>query len=112
MGRKSNHDQQHDSEYHFAKAAWEAFRDMEGTHNVQVEIQLVPTSQRGVFFVGVSARSRLVSDTERRLAYIQGSYPNGRSLTLSAYLFGLANSLGQMVEAVRAEQERSTQASF
>jgi hypothetical protein len=112
MSRKSNHERQHETEESFAKAAWEVFVDTEVRFVVRVEVQLVPTNQRGVFFVGVTARSMAAHDPERRLAYVQGSYPNGRSLTLSAYLFGLANSIGQMVEAVRAEQERSTQASF
>jgi hypothetical protein len=112
MTRKSNHERQHETEESFAKAAWEGFVETEVEGNVRVEIQLVPTNQRGVFFVGVTAWSLRAGDQARKVASIQGSYPNGRSMTLSAYLFGLANSLGQMVEAVRAEQERSTQASF
>lgn len=103
---KKNYDRQSDSEYTFTRAAWEMLRDAEVAYCVQCALEVVPTAQRGVFYIGIQARSTATEEKGRRVAFVQGSYPNGRAATMSAYLFALANSLAQMCESVRHEDRR------
>lgn len=106
MSRASNLTKQQSTEVEFTRAAWDMFRDTELEYSVQIALEVVPTAQRGVFYIGIQARSTAIEEKGRRLAYVQGSYPNSRAGTLSAYLFALSNSLAQMVENVREEARR------
>jgi len=90
----------------FARAAWETLRDMEIECKCAADIRMIPTMQRGVFFVAIEATSTTAGEQPRKLAAIQGSYPNARAATLSAYIFALANSLAQMVTNCREEEYR------
>jgi hypothetical protein len=103
---KKNYERQSDTEYTFTRAAWETLRDTELSYGVRCSLEVVPTAQRGVFYVGIQAWSTNTEEDGRRIACVQGSYPNGRAGTLSAYLFALSNSIAQMCDSVRAEDAR------
>lgn len=108
MGRQSQHERQHESEYTFSRAAWDAVEDARLSNYVSTHVMLVPMAQKGVWHVVVEARSTLDGEKGAVVARHSGSYPNGRALTFSAFLFQLMNSVIQMVEARRQDDYRRT----
>jgi cation transport regulator ChaC len=103
---KKNYERQSETEDIFTRAAWEMMRDTESDYEVRCEIDIALTAQRGVFYIAIRAWSTIAGEGSRRIAYVQGSYPNGRAGTMSSYLYSLANSLAQMCMNVRGEDER------
>jgi hypothetical protein len=99
MPRANSHEKQHETEYTFTRAAIDLVNDLQVTSRVQVSISLYPSSQRGVFTIAVEAVDTATGDDGRVVARVQATYPDGRSLTMSAKLFQMCNSLAQMVEA-------------
>jgi len=107
MSRRSKLDREHETEETFIRACWDALGDCEKTNDCLCLLVLTPTLRLGVFDVRIEAVGQRVGDAAGRMAVIQGSYPNGRSQVLGAYLFGLANSLSQMVTAVRNDRDKA-----
>lgn len=112
MSRKDNYTRQHETECEFTRAAWEMVRDTELGCSVRIVVDMVPTGQRGVFYIGMRALSTLEEEKNRQVGFVQGSYPNGRAGTLSAYLFAVSNSLAQMCTNVRATERQQAQVRF
>jgi hypothetical protein len=106
MSRQSTTEKQHESEYTFMRAYTDLVDELAVTYKADIYCQLIPTLQKGVVHVSLSALSSRTDERSRTLARVQGNYPDGRTLVLSAKLFQLANSLLQMVESVRGEEYR------
>jgi hypothetical protein len=98
---------EHQSDETFTQAAWDTLRDMELNYDCRAEVTIVLTFRRGVLHCTVEAKSMRPDEAGRRLGAIQGDFPNGRAQTLGTYLFAMANSLSQMVEALRADEWRA-----
>lgn len=89
----------------FIRAAYDTLRDAEVVHQVVATVRLLPGPRRGVWTIETALIGRRPLDHQRTIARVTGDYPNSRAATLSAYLFAQANTVMQMAENVRAEED-------
>lgn len=106
MGRPDGFSRQTQADEDFTRAAWDSVMDTQGEYGTWVEVVLLPSAQRGVWIVRLTARRSEQGQPDRVMSSYQGSYPNSSASTLSTYLYRAANCLGQMVEATCAEDVR------
>ena len=111
MIRKNGHERQHETEYTFTRAFTDMCDEMQSSQLARVFTEIYPTGQKGVVHIEMRAVDARKGLPEVVLAKVSATYPDGKTLTLSAKLFQMSNSLYQMNEARLGDEWRQTMGS-
>lgn len=103
MSNKSKGDA---GEYEFTRAASDELQDAERKYLVKFELALLPTDQRGVWYLAVAARAMGEHEALSYCTRWQGSWPNSTSMTYGAFLYAACHRCVRMVEAWHLDRER------
>lgn len=92
-------------EYEFTRAAYDELKDAEQRYQVEFLLDLIPTEQRGVWWLSVIARAKGEDEGLTYIAKWKGSWPNAQVVSYAAFLYGATHRCVRMVEAWYKERE-------
>jgi hypothetical protein len=92
-------------EYEFTRAAYDELRDAEKRYQVEFSLQLIPTTQKGVWALSVAARALGEHEAIAYCARYQGSWPNSTATSYGAFMYQCCHRVCRMVEAWHAQRE-------
>lgn len=92
-------------EYEFTRAAYDELRDAERLFQVEFHLELIPTPQKGVWWLSVIVRAKGESEGLSYLVKWQGSWPNANTQSYGAFLYQALHRTVRMVEAWHAQRE-------
>lgn len=96
-------------EYEFTRASYDELRDAERRYQVAVDLSLLPSPQRGVWHLVLSARAKGEHEVMSLVSRYQADWPNSVAVSFAAFQYACCHRLVRMVEAwhaAREEEER------
>lgn len=101
MGKLKNGGQEEE----FLRSAWTVIRETEKSHDVSVDLELVPQQQTGVFLIYLIATDMMSgSGFYRPIARERRAFPNANNGTLAGAIFAATLQLDALVTDFRAHQ--------
>jgi hypothetical protein len=92
-------------EYEFTRAAYDELKDAERRFQVEFDIALVPTGQRGVWALVMSARAKGEGEVLMLAARYTATWPNSTAVSFGAFEYQCCHRLCRMVESWHDQRE-------